>query len=317
MVDRGEAQGTTYTIKYFSSDSLKVQIDSVLQDIDYSLSTYKANSLISQFNRADSGLFWFTDTFGHFLKVLELSKDLYEATDYAFDPSVKPLVDGWGFGLKKAEKMDSARVDSLKELLRFGQMTAEIDQGRKKVAFYKPLSGFELDFNAIAQGYTVDVLGAMLDSRGVKQFLVELGGEMLAKGGKKDGLLPWTSELPWKLGIDRPVSGERAIQTTVEVVDGALATSGNYRKFYVKDGRKYAHTIDPKTGFPVEHNLLSATVISNYCSSADALATAFMVMGYEKSMQWIQSNDPNLKYVFILSEGDSLNTVSSPSLEGQ
>ena len=292
----GEAQGTTYTIKYLdeSSTDYQTEIDSILKDIDNSLSVYVPASIISRVNRGDSTVIidkYFTDVFQ---KAMEVA----ERTDAAFDPTVAPLVNVWGFGFTEGTSdIDSAMIDSILYYVNYKLVRLE----NHKTAKDKPR--VMLDFNAIAQGYTVDVLGEFFENKGIDNYLIELGGEIKARGksipplgGRKGG---W-----WKIGIDKPVENinEREIEAVIELIDKALATSGSYRKFYEKDGIKYSHTIDPKTGYPVRHSLLSATVIAGDCMTADAYATAFMVMGIEKSKEFLKENkDLNLDVYFIYS----------------
>ncbi len=308
IVIRGEAQGTTYAITYFDASGIdmKQKVDSLLLDIDYSLSTYRSNSIISKFNTLDSGAFNDLDTFGHFNALLGASMIIYEQSLGAFDPSVKPLVDAWGFGLKKAEDMDSAKVDSLTQLrgfdtsgisLNVNSLESFFTSGQEALTYFKKKAGLQVDFNAIAQGYSVDQIGLLFRSLGFNNVLVEVGGEMLAIGSKLDGT-------PWSVGIDRPTDGGRELEAILELQDEAIATSGNYRKFYIKDGVKYSHTIDPNSGYPVQHSLLSATVIAKDAATADALATVFMVMGKEKSIAWAEANRPEINYYLISSRDD-------------
>jgi len=274
MVVDGFAQGTTYKVIYLSEDGINHQraIDSLLIEIDNSMSTYQKRSLISIFNQVDS----IGEIDQLFADVYTISKQVFEATNGAFDPTVAPLVNAWGFGFENLHSTDSIMIDSLLGFVDF----RFINLGKSEV--YKLKKGVMLDFNAVAQGYTVEVLGNLLESRGIKNYLVEVGGELKAKGLNMNDTL-------WRIGIDRPLPNlkEREIEAIVNLDNKALATSGNYRKFYEKDGKKYSHTINPITGYPVEHNLLSVTVITDECAYADAYATAFMVMGLEKSKEFL------------------------------
>ncbi|MCH7859882.1 MAG: FAD:protein FMN transferase [Candidatus Marinimicrobia bacterium] len=230
-----------------------------------------------------------------------------ERTDGAFDPTVAPLVNAWGFGFTEgASDVDSAMIDSILNYVNYKLVRLE----NHKIAKDKP--GVMLDFNAIAQGYTVDVLADFLESKGIDNYLIELGGELKARGKNQD-------EKWWKIGIDKPVENinEREIEAVIELKNKALATSGSYRKFYVKDGIKYSHTIDPKTGYPVNHSLLSATVLANDCMTADAYATAFMVIGIEKANAFLKENkDLDLDVYFIYSTEEGLwKTYYSKDLE--
>lgn len=285
----GNAQGTTYSIIY--SDSLarnfKPQIDSLLQRFDSSLSTYKPNSIISRFNNSDSGVV--VDL--TFVDMLSKSWTVYQISEGAFDPSINPLLSFWGFNKEKIENIDSIDVQQLNLALSqkgFNQLVVAYD-GReillKDIPYLsykgdkflkKPFKGLQLNFNAIAQGYSVDLLAKMLEKFGCKNYMVELGGEMKVKGNN-------TQKELWRLGVDEPIenASERKLNAIISLNNGALATSGNYRKFYVKNGKKYAHTINPKDGYPVQHNLLSTTIIAEDCWMADGLATACMVKGVE------------------------------------
>ena len=210
----------------------------------------------------------------YFLTCFECAKEIYESTNGAFDITVAPIVNAWGFGFTEAVEVDSSLIDSLLQYL--GMDSVGIVEGK----IWKEKDGIMLDMNAIAQGYAVDVLCEFLESKGIINYLVEIGGEIKTRGHNPRGT-------EWKVGIDRPIEGLQIpgvdLQAIVEISDRSLATSGNYRKFYEKDGVKYSHTIDPKTGYPVQHCLLSATVLAGDCMRADAYATGFMVMGYEKS----------------------------------
>ena len=308
---RSEAQGTTYSIKYIEKDAVnfQIEIDSILKNIDNSLSTYIPASIISRVNQGDSNVV--LDKY--FIDVFRKSLEVAERTEGAFDPTVAPLVNAWGFGFTQgASEVDSAIIDSIMNYVNYKFVLL----GNNKITKDKP--GIMVDFNAIAQGYTVDVLADFLESKKIDNYMIELGGEIKAKGksipplgGRKGG---W-----WKIGIDKPLENidEREIEAIIELKNKALATSGSYRKFYEKDGIKYSHTIDPKTGYPVQHSLLSATVVANDCMTADAYATAFMVMGMEKSRAFLKENkDLDLDVYFIYStEAGEWTTYYSEGLE--
>lgn len=273
----GFAQGTTYNITYISTNGINYQraIDSMLIEVDNSLSTYQKRSVISKFNQADSAYMvdkMFTDVFN-------ISKKVYDISEGAFDPTVAPIVNAWGFGFENITTTDSSVIDSLLPFVGFDNLTME---GNSVI---KNKKGVMLDFNAVAQGYSVDVLCDLLESRGITDYLVEVGGELKAKGVNVNDTL-------WRIGIDRPLPNlkERVIQAIVNLDNKALATSGNYRKFYEKNGMKYSHTINPKTGYPVQHSLLSVSVVTDNCSYADAYATTFMVIGLEESKEFLNKN---------------------------
>lgn len=289
----GNTQGTTYALLCNDNIELaKEEVDIVLANFDTALSSYISESVLSKLNNAPAGVFNYSDTFDYFNRCYLLSEHIFHETEGCFDPTVYPLVDGWGF-MKNLENIpDSITVDSLLTLVGF-------NAGRQ-FNFYKtndstnsPLNQIQkinpnakLDFNAIAQGLSVDVLCELLEKRGAKNYYVEIGGEIRVKGLNADGDL-------WRIGIDQPIENStaenRTLQEIINLDNKAVATSGSYRKFYEKNGKKYSHTLNPKTGYPVEHNLLSATVVADNCATADALATAFMVMGPEKAIEFIQN----------------------------
>lgn len=315
----GYAQGTTYNIQYKDSlkRNFKPQIDSLLARFDSSLSTYKSNSIISKFNASDSG--FLVDKL--FLNMLNKSHLVYEKTNGGFDPSINPLLTFWGFNKEKISNsnvISQGVIDSLLdikgfELLNIVQNGNEIPISQLMFSSFqgpsflkKPFKGFQVNFNAIAQGFSVDLVGDFLKENGVKNYMVEIGGEMKVFGKNAEGN-------DWRLGIDKPVEdGTRSLKAIVNLNKGSLATSGNYRKFYIKDGKKYAHTINPKTGFPVSHNLLSATVIAEDCWQADGLATACMVFGLEWSKNLPQTME-GISVYLIYSENDEMKTFASNS----
>ena len=275
----GFTQGTTYHITY-CTDFAKIdksEVDSILHDFDLSLSTYKPESIISKINRNEKNILVDDYFKAVFLKSMEIS----EKTNGFFDITVSPLVNAWGFGTEKRESPDSCKIDSILKFVGYKKVRLSND------SVIKTKPEVKLDVNAIAQGYSVDVLVQYFEKRGIRNYVIEIGGELKAKGINKNGTL-------WRIGIDKPIDDStatnREIQEILLLNDKALATSGNYRKYFIKNGVKYAHTINPKTGYPVERNLLSATVLANDCMTADAYATAFMVMGLEKSIEFVENN---------------------------
>ena len=272
----GSTQGTTYNITYQTTDSINYQedLERLLREFDLSLSTYIDTSLISRFNQGEKGLS--PDTY--FLTCFNCAEEIYRSTGGTFDITVAPVVNAWGFGFTQGLEINPSLIDSLLDFVGMEKVWIS-DEGIKKEK-----EGVMLDMNAIAQGYAVDVLAQYLESMGLRNYLVEIGGEVKTRGHNPGGS-------PWRIGIDRPVEGLQVsgvdMQAIVGISDLSLATSGNYRRFYEKDGMKYSHTIDPKTGYPVQHGLLSATVLTDECMKADAYATAFMVMGFEKSRDYI------------------------------
>jgi len=268
----GFTQGTTYNITYFDPDSTdyRPEIDSILRDFDLSLSTYVPESVISGINQGRDNIIPGI----LFIRCFNAAREVYEQSRGAFDISVAPLVNAWGFGFTERAEVDSNMIDSLMQYI--GMDNLSLEGGH----IHKTREGVMLDMNAIAQGFSVDVLSGFLESRDIRDYLVEVGGELRTRGSNDRGTA-------WKVGIDKPIEGLQipgvALEAVISVSGRSMATSGNYRQFYELDGMKYSHTIDPSTGYPVSHGLLSATVVCGECMYADAYATAFMVMGTEKS----------------------------------
>lgn len=264
----GNAQGTTFKITFKDTieKDLTVQIDSLFKVIDHSMSLWDSLSLISKIN--NNAIYDSLDF--HFLKVFEASRLVNQKSEGYFDVSVGPLVKAWGFSIKKGLPIPtSLQIDSLNRIVG----SDKIQLVEQKIRKEDPRN--QIDFNAIAQGYTVDVISVFLEDLGCKDYLIEIGGELRAKGKNKEGKV-------WRVGIEKP-QNERALEVVVNLENKSLATSGSYRKFFKKDGKKYSHAIDPKTGYPVTHSVLSMSVLANDCMTADAYATAFLVMGLEKA----------------------------------
>jgi thiamine biosynthesis lipoprotein len=293
----GMTMGTIrYSVKYFQEDekNYSAEIDSLLKVWNLSLSTYIPESEISRFNSGDS-CFQFESKY--FLPVLKASKRVYEKSGGAFDPTVGPLVNAWGFGPEKSMTPDSSRVDSLRTLVGFNKISFDEDR------VCKNSQGIKLDFSAIAKGNAVDIVADFLESKGIENLLVEIGGEIVCRGSKP-------GNAPWVTAIEDPTVKvyDQKILAIAELFDKAVATSGNYRNYYVQDGRKYAHTINPATGYPVFHELLSASVFAENCMIADAYATAFMVLGLQGALK-ILEGDPTLDaYLIYTSEDGELKT---------
>jgi len=287
----GEAQGTYYAITYYTADSINLQssVDSLLHRFDSTASTYKSNSIISRFNNNDSSAVadeMFTIIFR---KAMEIS----EKTNGAFDITVGPLVKAWGFGLSNRMKMDQHIVDSLLPLV--GYKKVRLENGK----IFKEDSRMHIDYNAIAQGYAVDVVAAFFDSKGIKSYLIDIGGEVLGRGTKPGGE-------KWNVAIEMPTQNaddDRTVQAIVSLQDMAISTSGSYRKFYEEDGIRYSHTIDPANGYPVKHSLLSVSVLAGDCMTSDAYATALMVMGIEKGKEFL-ADHPDIEAYLIYSAPD-------------
>ena len=279
--------GTVYNITYQYDGDLKNEIEAELKRFDNSLSPFNDSSVISQVNRNEEIV---TDSFFQtcFNRSIEISKE----TKGAFDITVAPLANAWGFGFKQGAFPDSLMIDSLLQITGYDKV--KLIDG--KVVKTDPR--IMLSCSAVAKGYSVDVVARLLDSKGIKNYMIDIGGEIVARGKNLRGGL-------WRIGINKPIddslSVNQEIQTILELTDVGLATSGNYRNYYYKDGKKYAHTIDPRTGYPVQHNILSSTVIAEDCMTADALATAFMVMGLEDAEAYANAH-PSIDACFIYSD---------------
>lgn len=309
LVDiQGEAQGTYYSIKYIANEELltKKDFDALFEKIDSSLSTYKDYSLISKFNREDSLIT--KDPF--FIEMIRECNQIYYESNGAFDASVLPLVRAWGFGPEGNQYVSTIPIDSLRALVGWEKLFIQyLPDG--SLFLKKGVKGMQLDFNAIAQGYSSDIITDILDQAGIDNYLVDSGGELKAKGLNAKGE-------PWKIGIDNPEdnAAERELIATFELHNKSVATSGNYRKFYVKDGIKYSHTISPYTGQPVMHTLLSATVITDSCSIADGFATALMVMGTEKAISLVESLGNVEAYLIFSDDEGNYKSYLSKGIAG-
>lgn len=299
----GMAQGTYYAVTYFDDKGrvFQPQIDSLLESFDMSVSMWEPNSVISRINRGEEEVC--CDSV--FINIYFLARTIAEESDGAFDYTVGPLVNAWGFGFEDRQKIDRALVDSLLTLVDYRYVTLAGD----RIIMEKP--GIRFDFNAIAQGYSVDLVGAFLSSRGITNYLVDIGGEVLAVGEKP-------REGKWVVGIEKPAEdelSERQLQVTVNLKDRAMATSGSYRKFYEEDGVRYSHTIDPSTGYPVTHTLLSVSVVTGDCGTADAWATAFMVMGVERSKEVLTGRNDLDAYFIYSGEDGSMQTFATEGMK--
>lgn len=283
---QGKIFGTLYTVTYEHNEDLQPLIIDALQAVDASLSPFNKKSIISHINNNER---FCVDTL--FSEVFRNAEIIYTESHGAFDPTVAPLVNAWGFGFKQSSNITVSTIDSLLALVGLHRVT--LNNG----LITKSDPRIMLDFSAIAKGYGSDCVAHVLDSCGVQNYMVEIGGEIVIKGHNKNGN-------PWGIGINKPIddslSTNQELQTVLRLTDCAIATSGNYRNYYYKDGVKYAHTIDPRTGYPVQHSLLSATVIADNCMRADALATAFMVLGVDSAMTYCKLH-PEIDGYFIVS----------------
>ena len=295
---QGLVFGTSYHITYLYNADLQEDIEQTLALVDNALSMFNPNSTISAVNRSESVSV--DDTL--FLKVFRRAMEISDLTDGAFDITVAPAVNAWGFGFKHAENIRQATIDSLLEITGYRKIH-ETDG-----MITKDDARIMLDCSAIAKGFGSDMVADMLRSKDINDFMVEIGGEIVLSGQNPKGKL-------WNIGISKPVEDSLSVsselQTVIPVTDIAMATSGNYRNFYYEGTERRSHTIDPRTGYPVQHNLLSATVTASSCMRADALATACMVLGAEEAVRMIDQTDDaacclivgeNDKQVFVLSK---------------
>ncbi len=300
----GYTQGTTYHITYENKGygDLTRPIDSILHQFDLSLSTYIPESNISQINTNQPGI----EADEKLLAVLDEAKEVYKKTNGYFDITVGPIVNALGFGPEGQVEFDSIIIDSL---LQYVGMDMIQIQDNKVIKEKKEII---LDVNAIAQGYSVDVVAEYLEDMGIRNYLVEIGGEIKARGKNENGEV-------WRIGLDRPVENNNApgadLYTRLHLKNRSLATSGNYRKYYEKDGVKYTHSINPKTGYPVSQSLLSVTIFSDECITADAYATACMVMGLEKSIDLISSINEISGYLIFNDDSGNYQVWYSDELE--
>lgn len=293
--------GTTFTVSYQCDSDMNQSIKAELMKVDASLSPFNKASIITAINNNED-----VTPDKMFMDVFQLAMDVSRETNGAFDITVAPLVNAWGFGFKSGEKPTARQVDSLRQIIGYQKVSLVDGKIRKQDP------RMMLDCSAIAKGYGTDVVANFLRSRGVKNFMVEIGGEIVTCGVNP-------SRVPWKVGVIKPTDDSlnvsHEVQTVLNVTDIAMATSGNYRRFYYKDGKKFAHTIDPATGYPVQHNILSATVLAKTCATADAYATSFMVMGLDGARKVLERH-PELMAYFIYDDGQGNNAVwFSPSLK--
>lgn len=284
LMNEGTIFGTIYHITYQNAKDLKLEIEAAMQAVDNSLSMFNAESTLAHLNDNTSDQ---ADSL--FVNVYTLAQKVYKATGGCFDPTVAPLVNAWGFGFKNGALPEEQQVDSLLQLIGFDRISL---QG---MTVTKEDSLMIMDYSAIAKGFAVDQVAKLLQSKGVKNYMVEIGGEVIVRGQNP-------KHKPWRVGIAKPNEEDSGLQTILDLKDKAMATSGNYRNYYVtKDGRKLAHTIDPHTGYPVQHSILSSTVFAPTCAEADAYATSFMVMGLEKAKE-VLARQKQLEVYFIYSD---------------
>ena len=293
----GSIFGTVYHITYQHESDIQEDLVAKMEEVDSALSMFNEKSIISRINRNENN-----EPNEMFINVFRMAQQISDDTYGAFDITVAPLVNAWGFGFKHSEMPSRHTVDSLRTIV-----------GYKKIRYdghrvTKHDSRITLDCSAIAKGYAVDVVAQLLDNKGITNYMVEIGGEIATRGISE-------KRLPWKIGVtkptDDPMQEGGELQTVINVTDKCMATSGNYRNFYYKNGKRYAHTIDPKTGYPVQHNILSATVLCDKCARADAYATAFMVMGLDSAQKVLERNPDLMAYLIYDDKGENRVWYSS------
>ena len=282
----GITQGSYFSITYYDEEgrAFEHEIDSIFREVDNSVSLWNENSIIRKVNRNEDVVVnqIFKDNF-------EWAQKASEFSDGAFDATIGPLVAAWGFHYKKELEMTPEIVDSIRQLVGYQKVKIVDDR------VVKENPNMTLDFNAVAQGYTTDLIGKFLESRDIRDYLVDVGGEIFAKGTKPNGEM-------WTIGIEKPAENfdsERSVQIKINLKDKGVVTSGKYRKYIEKNGVRYSHSIDPKTGYPVEQNLLSATVIADNASWADCLATICMLVGKEKASKLLEGQGVEAYFIFV------------------
>lgn len=299
----GKAQGTTYHITYFDNQNRDFQpeIEKIIKDFDLSVSTYIPNSIISKINSNEKNV----NVDKYFIACFNKAKEVWKNTNGAFDPTIYPLSNAYGFGPGKKQKIEKAKIDSMLQFVGFQLIQLK---GNKIV---KKDPRVALDFNAFAQGYSVDVVSDFLNSKGIKGYIVEIGGEVYAKGRKLDGE-------NWKIGIEKPIDNKETVnplKATAKLENMAVSTSGNYRRFFMENGQKIVHHIDPKTGYPTKNNLLSASIFAKDCISSDANATGVLVLGLEKAKIFLKKNPELQAYLIYSDDNGNYQTYETPNLK--
>jgi thiamine biosynthesis lipoprotein len=295
---QGEAQGSYYAITYYDEQERNFQheIDSIFHAVDVSVNLWVDTSVISKVNRNED-----VTLDSIFIDNFNIAQEAARLSDGYFDPTISPIVAAWGFSYKHGDSITPQLIDSLKQLVDYRKV--RIENGM----VVKENPAMTLDFNAIAQGYTSDLIASFLGSRGIKNYLVDTGGEIMARGNKPNGQ-------PWIVGIEKPADNwdsEQVVHTRIALRDKGLVTSGSTRKYVERNGKRYSHCIDPNTGYPVEHQVLSVTVMANSSVWADALASICMVMGMEKSLPLIESMDDVEAYYIYVNEKNELETFAT------
>ena len=305
--DSGFVFGTVYNITYQSSSNLKNEIEAELKKVDNALSMFNQQSVISKVNQGATTIPQ-TEEGRMFEEVVSMALNISKETEGAFDITVAPLVNAWGFGFKQGITPTPEQIDSIRQYI--GYENIKLDSHKHVLNTLK--ANIQLDCSAIAKGYGSDVVARLLRRKDIKNFMVEIGGEVVTSGISE-------KRIPWRIGVTKPTDDtlnvNHELQTVLNVTDRSMATSGNYRNFYYKGGKKYAHTIDPKTGRPVQHNILSATVLANDCATADAYATSFMVMGLDGAKRILDKHSELMAYLIYTDKQGNYAVWYSPSLK--
>ena len=304
----GQTMGTTWSLNMVPGSSgtdsavLKRLLQARLDQINGLMSTYDPESELSRFNTLAS-TDWYPvseDT----ARVIELSQEISALSGGAFDISIGPLVELWGFGTAERREKIPTEGQVRENLARIGYKNIQLRRG--PTAIRKQIPELQIDLSAVAKGYAVDALAKILEQQGISNYLLEIGGELQISGHRGD-------DSPWQIAIEKPLEEVREVATIFPLTNTALATSGNYRNFYVEDGQRYSHTIDPVSGKPIRHKLASVTVLARTCARADALATALMVLGEEKGRQFCEKNQ--IAAYFLIHERTSMTVYASPAFE--
>ena len=302
IILKGLAQGSYYAITYYDEQGRNFQreVDSIFRAVDRSVNLWVDSSVICKVNRNEE-----VELDSIFVDNFRIAQEAARLSGGYFDPTISPIVAAWGFSAKTGDSITPQLIDSLKQLVDYRKV--RIENG--KVVKENP--AMQLDFNAIAQGYTSDMIASFLESRGISNYLVDTGGEIMAKGNKPDGK-------PWIVGIEKPADNwdsEQVVQTRIALHNKGLVTSGSTRKYVERNGKRYSHCINPKTGYPVEHQLLSATVLADNSVWADALASICMVMGMGRSLETIEAMDGVEAYYIFVNEEGELETFATEGFE--
>ena len=307
--NKGMVFGTFYNVTYQNDSDLKEEIETELKKVDDALSMFNPTSVISRINNGADNIDD-TEEGRMFIEVCQLAQHISEETNGAFDITVAPLVNLWGFGFRNNETPSTNAVDSIRQFI--GYQLIHLDAKKNTLTKRDPRT--MLDCSAIAKGYGCDVVARLLQAHDINNLMIEIGGEVVTKGINEQ-------RTPWRIGVVKPTEDTldtaHEVMDVLNVTDKAMATSGNYRNFYYKNGKRYAHTIDPHTGKPVQHSILSATVIADQCAIADAYATAFMVMGIDEAKRVLEKHTELMAYL-VCSAADGTYTVwTSPSMDGK